>query len=130
MGQHIRERRTDSVDIRARVRLRMPSWCTQPEVSVNGEEIDGVQSGSYLTLNRKWKAGDAITIHFPMQERWLMREHHSNYPSYNLPGGEIMYREEPTDRIPYAFMRGPIVYCVDMVWNKLAPNFIQLDFAT
>jgi hypothetical protein len=33
-----------------------------------------------------------------------------------------MYKEEPTDRIPYAFLRGPVVYCVDMVWNKQLCN--------
>lgn len=95
--------------------LRMPSWCEQPEVSADGETYKG-ESG-YVDINRKWKIGDVITIHLPMKEQWVMREHHSNYPSYNLPGGEIMYREEPTDRIPYAFLRGPVVYCLDMVWN-------------
>lgn len=102
--------------------LRMPAWCSQPEVSVGGSPVADVIPGSYLTLSRRWKPGDVITIHFPMQERWLMREHHSNYPSYTLPGGEIMYREEATDQIPFAFLRGPIVYCVDMVWNKQLCN--------
>ena len=97
---------------------RIPAWCSRPEVAVNGEKVDGADPGSYLLLDRKWKAGDRIALRFPMEERWLMREHHSNYPSYTLPGGEIMYREEPADKTPYAFLRGPIVYCVDMVWNK------------
>ena len=51
-----------------------------------------------------------------------MREHHSKYTTYTLPRGEIMYREEPTDKIPYAFLRGPVVYCLDMVWNKQLCN--------
>ena len=100
--------------------LRLPSWCDQPKVSVNGETFEG-KSG-YVTINRKWKQGDIITVHLPMKEQWVMREHHSNYPSYNLPGGEIMYREEPTNRIPYAFLRGPVVYCLDMVWNPQLSN--------
>lgn len=107
---------------RKNIHLRMPSWCKQPEVSVNGEKIANVTSGSYLELDRKWKVGDCITLRFPMEEQWLVRENHSNYPSYRLPGGEIMYKEEPTDRIPYAFLRGPVVYCVDMVWNKQLCN--------
>ena len=98
--------------------LRLPSWCDQPEI--NGDTYEG-QSG-YVAINRKWKQDDVITIHLPMKEQWVMREHHSNYPSYTLPGGEIMYREEPTDRIPYAFLRGPIVYCADMVWNPQISN--------
>lgn len=103
--------------------LRMPSWCNQPEVSINGNKANGVKAGSYLSVERKWKAGDRITIHLPMQEHWVMREHHSEYPSYILPGGnEIMYKEEPAKSIPYAFLRGPIVYCVDMVWNPQLYN--------
>ena len=105
-----------------RLHLRIPAWCSRPEVAVNGEKVGGVDPGSYLLLDRKWKAGDRIALRFPMEERWLMREHHSNYPSYTLPGGEIMYREEPADKTPYAFLRGPIVYCVDMVWNKALCN--------
>lgn len=66
--------------------------------------------------------GDKVTLTFPMEEKWVMREHHSKYTSYTLPKGEIMYREEPTDRIPYAFTRGPVVYCLDMVWNKQIGN--------
>ena len=113
---------------RKNIHLRMPSWCNQPEVSVNGEKVTDITSGSYLELDRKWKEGDYITLRFPMEERWLVRENHSNYPSYRLPGGEIMYKEEPTDRIPYAFLRGPVVYCVDMVWNKqLCNDDVNLD---
>ena len=63
-----------------------------------------------------------MNITFPMEEKWIPRRHHSKYISYRLPGGEIMYKEEPTDKIPYAFVRGPIVYSLDMVWNKQLCN--------
>ena len=66
--------------------------------------------------------GDKIGITFPMEGKWIRREHHSKYTTYTLPRGEIMYREEPTDKIPYAFIRGPLVYCLDMVWNKQLCN--------
>ncbi|MBQ2002322.1 MAG: glycoside hydrolase family 127 protein, partial [Bacteroidaceae bacterium] len=100
----------------------LPAWCKNPVVKLNGKTLDGATSGTYLKIDRKWRVGDCITLHFPMEEKWVMRENHSNYPSYTLPGGEIMYKEEPTDMVPYAFLRGPIVYCVDMVWNKHISN--------
>ena len=103
------------------ISLRMPGWCASPKVSVNGEPVKATP-GTYLTIERHWQAGDSIMITLPMEERWVKREHHSNYPSYQLVGGEIMYREEPTDEIPYAFMRGPVVYCLDMVWNASIGN--------
>ena len=102
--------------------LRIPSWCKAPEVSVNGERVSGIEAGKYLAITHKWEKGDKIGITFPMEGKWIRREHHSKYTTYTLPRGEIMYREEPTDKIPYAFIRGPLVYCLDMVWNKQLCN--------
>ena len=102
--------------------LRIPSWCNNPSVQLNGKQIDGVRPGSYLTINRKWQNGDKLTITFPMEEKWVKREHHSDYEKYYLAGGEIMYKEKPTNHIPYAFLRGPVVYCADMVWNPQLHN--------
>lgn len=102
--------------------LRIPAWCKNPKVAVNGEDVADIQSGSYLQLSRQWLKGDKISINFPMEEQWIARSHHSEYVSYRLPGGEIMYKEEPTDKVPYAFIRGPIVYSLDMVWNKQLCN--------
>lgn len=108
--------------------LRIPGWCKSPKVTVNGENIANVQPGSYLQLSRKWAKGDKILISFPMEEQWVARSHHSKYVSYRLAGGEIMYKEEPTDKIPYAFVRGPIVYSLDMVWNKqLCNDDVDMD---
>ena len=108
--------------------LRIPSWCAAPVVKVNGEPVGDVQPGSYLKLLRKWKEGDEVRISFPMKTQWVLREHHSNYISYRLKDGEIMYKEESTNRIPVAFMRGPVVYCLDMVWNKqLCNDDVDMD---
>lgn len=101
--------------------LRIPAWCDAPEASLNGQPLD-VHSASYLTLAREWHKGDRLTLHFPMRLQWLRREHHSEYPSYTLAGGEIMYREAPARRTPYALMRGPLCYCVDMVNNPQLHN--------
>lgn len=103
---------------RKTLNLRMPGWCDSPKVEVNGEIVDGVQSGTYTKLTRRWKAGDRIKVTFPMKLTWQKRQHHSEYPSYRLEGGEIMYKEEPAKRTPYALTRGPVVYVLDMVWNK------------
>lgn len=100
------------------VNMRIPSWCKKPEVTINGETQTNVQPGKYLVVNRKWTKGDKIEFTFPMEEQWVMRENHSQYNYSRLPGGEYMYQEEATDRIPYAYVRGPVVYSIDMVWNK------------
>lgn len=99
--------------------LRIPSWCESPLVKVNGELQNGVQSGNYFTINRKWAKGDKIEFNFLMEAKWVKRANHSKYIAYTIPGSpEILYKEEPTDKIPYAYVRGPVVYSLDMVWNK------------
>ncbi len=108
--------------------LRIPVWCESPRISVNGVVVENVQPGSYLKLNRKWKKGDLISVSYPMKLQWVKRENHSKYVFDRLPGGEMMYREEPTDRVPYALLRGPVVYALDMVWNKqLCNDDVNMD---
>lgn len=100
------------------LKLRLPSWCNEIQVTVNGESQPIVSDKGYLTIERRWKAGDEIVLHLPMEEHWIKRENHMEYSTYLLPNGEIMYNQSPADKVPYAFMRGPIVYALDMVWNK------------
>lgn len=102
--------------------IRIPAWCENPSVSINGKAVDGVKAGKYCSLKRSWKAGDKIEVNLPMKLQWVKREHHADYEKYYLKDGEIMYREHPTKNIPYALMRGPVVYCVDMVWNPQIGN--------
>lgn len=102
--------------------LRLPSWCKNPSIVINGKKEDGVHTGIYLQLSRRWKAGDKVEITFPMTEQWVKRAHHSRYVIEPLKDGELMYKESPTDKVPYAFLRGPVVYCLDMVWNKQLNN--------
>jgi len=48
------------------LKLRIPTWCQKPEVSVNGKLVAGVKAGEVLNLNRTWKNADKITLNFPM----------------------------------------------------------------
>ncbi|MCW3788934.1 beta-L-arabinofuranosidase domain-containing protein [Plebeiibacterium sediminum] len=102
--------------------LRIPAWCNNPQVMVNGKEVEQVKSGAYLKLANTWKKDDVIALTFPMEEHWVMRKNHSEYSMYYLAGGEHMYKENPTDKVPSAFVRGPIVYALDMVWNEQLNN--------
>ena len=102
--------------------LRIPGWCERPEVRVNGRKVRGVRPGYYAAVEGNWKKGDRISIDLPMEAGWIKRERHSDYEFSTLPGGEMMYTEVPTERIPYAFTYGPTVYALDMVWNTAAAD--------
>jgi hypothetical protein len=77
------------------VRLRIPGWLqAAPTVKLNGKMLDASAApGSYLTLNRTWKAGDRIEMELPMHLR-----------------AEAM----PDDPRMQAFLYGPLVLAGDL----------------
>jgi hypothetical protein len=47
--------------------LRIPGWCKNASVKVNGETVKiNTVAGSYVRLEREWTDGDQITLNLPM----------------------------------------------------------------
>ena len=46
--------------------LRVPAWARNPEIGVNGEAQPNLQPGEYHRIEREWRAGDEVSIRFPM----------------------------------------------------------------
>lgn len=79
------------------VHLRIPSWCNKAAVKVNNVAYAATGQGdSFITVNRKWKKGDKITLHMDMPVRLM---------EANPLAEEI--------RNQVAVMRGPLVYCLE-----------------
>lgn len=51
------------------IKLRIPGWCKNPVVKVNGESLGNVRSGTFYTINRTWSTNDRIEIEFPAEIR-------------------------------------------------------------
>jgi len=65
-------------------------------VKVNGKTAEGTMKDGYLAINRKWKKGDKIELHFDMEPRTVRAN--------NLV---------TADRGRIAIERGPLVYCAE-----------------
>ena len=73
--------RTDEMEIKVTpkasaefaLRLRIPSWGKGTLVSVNDAKAEGAVEKCYLTLNRKWNAGDVVKIKFDMPARLVKK---------------------------------------------------------
>ncbi len=78
-----------------KIRVRVPGWAREGvSVRVNGRALSsGAKPGSYLTLERIWKAGDRIELRMPMSLRV-----------------EAM----PDDGTLQAFLYGPVVLAGDL----------------
>ncbi len=50
------------------VKFRIPSWCSEPVVKVNGSQVDlTMAAGEIVSLRRNWTKGDVVTIELPMK---------------------------------------------------------------
>lgn len=80
------------------------------EVSVNGQRVEGELENGYLVINRNWKKGDVIRIHFDMPVRTVVA---------NLRVSD--------DRGRIAVERGPLVYCAEWADNEgINPHHLLL----
>jgi DUF1680 family protein len=76
--------------------LRLPAWCLQPTISLNGVAVDTDPRNGYTTLTRRWVAGDLVVLTLPM-------------PAQLVAGHPLI----ESTRSSAAIMRGPIVYCLE-----------------
>lgn len=85
------------------VALRIPGWCADAVIKINGEKIDisKVSDKGYAKLTRLWKHGSIIELDLPMPVRRVQA-----HPELRENAGKV------------AIMRGPIVYCLEQVDNS------------
>jgi hypothetical protein len=51
------------------VKLRVPRWCADASISINGATTASVAGGQFYSLTRVWKPGDVIELDMPMTWR-------------------------------------------------------------
>ncbi len=88
--------------------LRIPEWCSAPEIRLNGKvlAISGSQ-GPYLKVSRKWRPEDELVYTLPMQivvKRWERNKGAATIQrgplSYSLQIEEVYERSGGTDEWP------------------------------
>ena len=60
------------------LRLRIPGWCKEAKVLVNGAAQEGVAPG-YFTLRREWALGDIVELELEMPVVAHLLEHHAAF---------------------------------------------------
>ena len=90
------------------LKLRIPRWCEKATVSVNGRPVDTpVVPGSFLSIEREWKAGDQVVLEMPM--KWRL----------------VLGRKRQAGRA--AVMRGPLVYCLNPAQDEALAKLDAAD---
>lgn len=56
--------------------LRIPEWCKNPEIKINGKKLDFEAVNNIVVLDRNWKSNDKVQLKLPMEiklSRWFER---------------------------------------------------------
>jgi len=70
--------------------LRIPAWCSDASVRVNGkEQIGQIKGGQYVIINRKWSNNDHVTLTLPMEFNITTWDKNSN--SFSVAYGPLTY---------------------------------------
>ena len=88
--------------------LRVPGWCTKPQVAVNGKAVSlEARPLSYIRIDRTWNSGDKVLLLLPMEVAIKTWEKNNNSVSVNLGPvtfslkiGEKYQRAGGTDKWP------------------------------
>jgi DUF1680 family protein len=91
--------------------LRVPGWCQEPAVRLNGAALDlvGVVSRGYARIEREWRDGDRVELDLPMPVARIYAD-----PRVAADVGCV------------AVQRGPLVYCFEAADNDAALQRIVL----
>jgi uncharacterized protein len=95
------------VEVEFPLSLRIPGWAGEASIRVNGNTVESVRAGSFVVINRRWKPGDRVELHFPMKPA-VTRGYHNSV----------------------VIERGPIVYSLDISteWKKLKSRGMTSDW--
>ncbi len=83
------------------LRLRIPYWSQNTQLSLNGAALEGVQPGSYYSLRRTWSEGDILEMDLDMSLHY--------------------WRGEKQCQGLASIYRGPILLAYDQRFNPAAP---------
>ena len=57
------------------VKLRVPAWCRESSIRVNGEKVNGKMIDGYTAIERTWAAGDTIRLDLMLEPRVIVGDH-------------------------------------------------------
>lgn len=76
------------------LKLRLPAWCSTPQVEVNGVLQTGTVAGSFYSINRTWSNNDKVVLRLPMTI--ILNEEVNN--SVSVQRGPLVYSLKITEQ--------------------------------
>jgi len=107
------------------IRLRVPSWATATDVSINGAPMSvTAEPGRFLAVTRTWRSDDEIRVVLAMTPV-LHLQSNRNVQESKSPTGEAISQE--VLRHDYAAItRGPLVYATGLIDDYKTEETLRL----
>ena len=91
------------------VRLRIPGWCNDATLEINGSPVEFQTEKCYALLRPAWHTGDTLVLRLAMPVRRIYSDRR-----VSSSAGKV------------ALQRGPIVYCLEETDNSKGLNAVVL----
>ena len=83
---------TPAQPVRFPLYLRVPGWCQQPSIKVNGADAGSRASiNGFICIDRIWSAGDTVALRFPMVPRVVKGHETSGAPYACVYAGPLLF---------------------------------------
>ena len=91
------------------LRLRIPGWCNDAELEINGSPVEFQTEKGYAVMHRIWQTGDTVVLRLAMPVRRIYSD-----------------RRVCSSAGKVALRRGPIISCLEEVDNSSGLNAVGL----
>lgn len=108
----VKVRVANEADTRFTLAIRLPGWCENWKLKINGEDCFAAPENGYLRLSRVWKNGDCAELVMDMPVQLVEAN-----PNVREDVGKV------------AVMRGPLVYCLEEADNGTLLQDLSLEEA-
>ena len=98
--------------VRRRLALRIPGWCRDWTLKLNGAPVEADVKDGYASVERAWQSGDALELALDMPARRVRAN-----PKLRQDAGKV------------ALQRGPVVYCLEETDNGAALHSVRFGSA-
>lgn len=92
--------------------LRIPGWCKNAAITVNGKEAAFNIIDGYAILSNNWKNGDSIELKLDITPKFMQAN-----PKVRADAGKA------------AIQRGPLIYCLEEMDNGSNLNAVSVDIS-
>jgi DUF1680 family protein len=77
------------------LKLRIPAWCPNPDLWVNGKKVKAEPGpDGYVALRKEWKKGDQLQLRFKLEPRVIVGDHNNEGRIAVLYGPLVLAADE------------------------------------